>query len=58
MADLILTLASLKSKADTAGVGTSATSSYPSLCPPKSTITGYITNGASVVSIAGSYSDN
>jgi hypothetical protein len=60
MADLILNLISLKSKADTAGVGTTATNSTPSLCPTKSAIPGYVTNGASIVTIynASSYANN
>lgn len=60
MADLILNLISLKSKADTAGVETTATNSTPSLCPTKSAIPGYVTNGASVVTIhnASSYANN
>jgi hypothetical protein len=58
MAGLILNLASLKSKADAAGVGTTATSSTPSLCPPYSTIAGYVTNGASTVIITGSWANN
>jgi len=60
MADLILNLISLKGKADAAGVGTTATNSTPSLCPTKSAIPGYVTNGASVVQIynASSYANN
>lgn len=60
MADLILNLISLKSKCDAAGVGTTATNSTPSLCPTKSAIPGYVTNGASVVQIynASSYANN
>lgn len=58
MADLILTLASLKSKCDSAGVGTTATSSYPSLCPQYSNIRGYVTNGSTTVNITGSYANN
>lgn len=60
MADLILNLISLKSKADAAGVGTTATNSTPSLCPTKSAIPGYVTNGANIVTIynASSYANN
>jgi uncharacterized Zn-binding protein involved in type VI secretion len=58
MAGLILNLASLKIKADAAGVGTTATSSTPSLCPPKSTIAGYVTNGSTTVKISGTWADN
>lgn len=58
MADLILTLASLKNKADAVGVGTTASSSTPNLCPTKSAIPGYVTNGNSTVSISGTYASN
>lgn len=58
MADLILNLASLKAKCDAAGATTSATNTTPSLCPNKSSITGYVTDGANRVVISGSYSDN
>jgi len=58
MADLILNLISLKSKADAAGVGTTATNSTPSLCPTKSAIPGYVTNGATTVTISGTWANN
>lgn len=58
MAGLILNLASLKAKANAVGVGTTATDSTPNLCPQKSAITGYVTNGSSTVSISGSWADN
>lgn len=58
MADLILNLISLKSKADAAGVGTTATSATPSLCPTKSAIPGYVTNGATTVTISGTWANN
>lgn len=54
----ILNLASLKAKADAAGVGTTATSTTPNLCPQKSNIAGYVTNGSSIVSISGTWADN
>lgn len=54
----ILNLASLKAKADAAGVGTTATSTTPNLCPQKSSIAGYVTNGSSTVSISGNWANN
>ena len=54
----ILNLASLKAKADAAGVGTTATSTTPSLCPQKSSIASYVTNGSSTVSISGNWANN
>lgn len=54
----ILNLISLKSKADAAGVGTTATNTTPSLCPQKSAIAGYVTGGTNSVSISGTWADN
>lgn len=58
MADIILDLRALKSKADAAGCGTSATNNTPSLCPAKGNIAGYVTGGSTVVSIQRSYANN
>lgn len=58
MAGLILNLASLKNKADTAGVANTANNTTPNLCPQKSAIAGYVTNGTSVVKISGTWSNN
>lgn len=58
MAGIILNLASLKSKADTAGVANTANNTTPNLCPPKSTIAGYVTNGATTVVISGTWANN
>ena len=43
MADLILNLASLKSKANTAGIANTAVTTTPNLCPPRSSIYSYVT---------------
>jgi hypothetical protein len=58
MAGLILNLASLKAKADAAGVANTANNTTPNLCPPKSTIAGYVTNGATTVVISGTWANN
>lgn len=58
MAGLILNLASLKSKADAAGVANTANNTTPNLCPQKSAIAGYVTNGSNVVKISGTWANN
>lgn len=58
MAGLILNLASLKSKADAAGVRNTANNTVPNLCPQKSAIAGYVTNGSSIVKISGTWANN
>ena len=55
---LVLNLDSLHDKAVAAGVGTTAPDGLPSLCPPKSTIAGYVTNGSTTVNISGTWADN
>lgn len=56
MADLILTLSRLKTKANSAGVSSSATTTTPSLCPRKDKINNYCTNA--IIANASSYSSN
>jgi hypothetical protein len=56
MADLILTLSRLKTKANSAGVSSSATTTTPSLCPRKDKINNYCTNA--VIANASSYDAN
>lgn len=52
----IIDLKWLYAQATAAGASTTATNGTPSLCPPKSTIPGYITTGS--VTIGGTYADN